>query len=35
MIEFETGLADTLAWYRDNESWWRPLKAEPAHNSAR
>ena len=23
---FEDGLAETIAWYRDNESWWRPLK---------
>jgi dTDP-glucose 4,6-dehydratase len=22
---FETGLAKTVAWYLDNESWWRPL----------
>ena len=20
------GLAETIAWYRDNEAWWRPLK---------
>jgi dTDP-glucose 4,6-dehydratase len=20
-------LAETIAWYRANESWWRPLKA--------
>src|SRR5947199_5005867 len=25
-VPFEQGLADTVAWYRDNESWWRPLK---------
>jgi dTDP-glucose 4,6-dehydratase len=24
--DFEDGLRDTIAWYRDNESWWRPLK---------
>src|SRR3954463_3467860 len=24
--DFEEGLAATIAWYRDNESWWRPLK---------
>lgn len=24
---FEAGLADTIAWYRSNESWWRPMKA--------
>jgi dTDP-glucose 4,6-dehydratase len=29
---FEQGLADTLAWYRDNEWWWRPIKeADPAY----
>ncbi|MCO1339156.1 dTDP-glucose 4,6-dehydratase [Kocuria polaris] len=26
--EFEAGLEETVRWYRDNESWWRPLKAE-------
>src|SRR4051812_15847517 len=25
-VPFEQGLADTVQWYRDNESWWRPLK---------
>jgi dTDP-glucose 4,6-dehydratase len=25
-VDFTTGLAETIAWYRDNESWWRPLK---------
>jgi len=24
-VDFVTGLADTVQWYRDNESWWRPL----------
>ena len=24
-VDFATGLADTVQWYRDNESWWRPL----------
>jgi dTDP-glucose 4,6-dehydratase len=23
---FEDGLAETVAWYQDNEDWWRPLK---------
>ncbi len=23
---FAEGLAQTIAWYRDNESWWRPAK---------
>ena len=26
-VPFEAGLADTIAWYQQNESWWRPLKA--------
>ena len=25
--DFAAGLGDTIAWYRDNESWWRPQKA--------
>jgi dTDP-glucose 4,6-dehydratase len=25
---FEDGLAETVDWYRANESWWRPLKAK-------
>ncbi len=24
--DFETGLRATIDWYRDNESWWGPLK---------
>ena len=24
--DFEEGLRATIAWYRDNESWWAPLK---------
>jgi dTDP-glucose 4,6-dehydratase len=23
---FDRGLADTARWYRENESWWRPIK---------
>lgn len=26
--DFEAGLADTIAWYTDNRSWWELLKAE-------
>jgi len=26
-IDFEAGLRSTVQWYRDNESWWRPLKS--------
>lgn len=25
--DFAGGLADTIRWYRENESWWRPAKA--------
>ena len=28
--QFEEGLAETVAWYRANEAWWRPLKAKAA-----
>ena len=24
-VEFAAGFAETIAWYRDNEAWWRPL----------
>ncbi len=24
---FATGLADTVRWYQENESWWRPIKS--------
>lgn len=24
--DFDENLKNTVAWYRDNESWWRPLK---------
>ncbi|WJZ18443.1 dTDP-glucose 4,6-dehydratase [Corynebacterium guangdongense] len=24
--DLRAGLADTIAWYRDNEAWWRPIK---------
>lgn len=25
-VKFEDGLRETIQWYRDNESWWKPLK---------
>ncbi|MEZ5235320.1 MAG: dTDP-glucose 4,6-dehydratase [Acidimicrobiales bacterium] len=28
--DFEAGLAETVAWYRDNRWWWEPLKARAA-----
>jgi dTDP-glucose 4,6-dehydratase len=27
-VDFEQGLAETVAWYRQNEWWWRPIKQE-------
>ncbi|MRJ75547.1 dTDP-glucose 4,6-dehydratase [Aeromicrobium sp. SMF47] len=26
--DFRAGLAATIQWYRDNEAWWRPQKAQ-------
>ncbi|WP_433503747.1 dTDP-glucose 4,6-dehydratase [Pseudonocardia halophobica] len=26
-VSFEAGLAETVAWYRDNRQWWEPLKS--------
>ncbi len=27
-ISFEEGLQQTVEWYKENESWWRPLKSQ-------
>ncbi len=27
VVDFETGLADTVAWFQANEAWWRPIKS--------
>jgi len=29
-VPFEDGLAETVTWYRTNESWWRPIKEQDA-----
>ncbi|MBM7770062.1 dTDP-glucose 4,6-dehydratase [Actinokineospora baliensis] len=29
-VSFQDGLADTVAWYRDNRAWWEPLKNRAA-----
>ncbi|WP_341715918.1 dTDP-glucose 4,6-dehydratase [Micromonospora sp. FIMYZ51] len=29
-IPLDTGLADTVRWYRDNRSWWEPLRTAAA-----
>ncbi|MFF9201815.1 dTDP-glucose 4,6-dehydratase [Streptomyces sp. NPDC014986] len=32
--DFPTGLAETVAWYRDNRPWWEPLKRRVAGERA-
>ncbi|MFF8102998.1 dTDP-glucose 4,6-dehydratase [Streptomyces sp. NPDC016640] len=32
--DFTTGLAETVAWYRDNRPWWEPLKRRVAGERA-
>jgi dTDP-glucose 4,6-dehydratase len=27
LIDLKIGLAETISWYQENESWWRPLKS--------
>jgi len=29
-VDFAEGLAETIDWYRDNRSWWEPLKQRAA-----
>jgi dTDP-glucose 4,6-dehydratase len=26
-VRFEQGLAETVAWYRDNQKWWQPIRS--------
>jgi dTDP-glucose 4,6-dehydratase len=26
-VRFEEGLAETVAWYRENEWWWGPIRS--------
>ena len=26
-MDWETGIGETVAWYRANEDWWRPIKS--------
>ena len=33
-VDFEKGLAETVAWYQQNEWWWRPIKEQdPAYRA--
>ena len=25
-VPFDTGLAETVSWYRENRAWWEPLR---------
>ena len=27
LVDFQTGMRETVRWYRENEAWWRPLKS--------
>jgi dTDP-glucose 4,6-dehydratase len=29
-VPFDTGLAETVQWYRDRRDWWEPLKQNQA-----
>jgi dTDP-glucose 4,6-dehydratase len=29
-VPFDAGLAETVAWYRDNRAWWEPLRQRAA-----
>ncbi len=31
--DFDAGLRETIAWYRANERWWRPLKNDGGYRS--
>jgi dTDP-glucose 4,6-dehydratase len=33
-VDFEQGLRDTVAWYQQNEWWWRPIKERDADYKA-
>jgi dTDP-glucose 4,6-dehydratase len=26
-VRFEEGLAETVAWYRENRWWWEPIRS--------
>jgi dTDP-glucose 4,6-dehydratase len=29
-VDFKSGLAETVDWYRNNRAWWEPLKNRPS-----
>jgi dTDP-glucose 4,6-dehydratase len=34
-VSFEDGLTETIDWYKNNRSWWEPLKAKAALESGK
>jgi dTDP-glucose 4,6-dehydratase len=32
-VAFASGLRDTVAWYRANEWWWRPIKEQDPYQT--
>ncbi|WP_163506999.1 dTDP-glucose 4,6-dehydratase [Fodinicola acaciae] len=28
LVDFDTGLAETVRWYRDNQDWWQPRRED-------
>jgi dTDP-glucose 4,6-dehydratase len=34
-VSFEEGLAQTIDWYKNNRSWWEPLKAQASLGSGK
>jgi dTDP-glucose 4,6-dehydratase len=33
-VRFAEGIAQTIDWYKNNRSWWEPLKAKAALENA-
>jgi dTDP-glucose 4,6-dehydratase len=33
IFDFEDGLRQTVRWYRENRSWWEPLKSDPDYRA--
>ena len=33
--DFDTGLAETVRWYRERGDWWRPAAREGLHREVR
>jgi dTDP-D-glucose 4,6-dehydratase len=33
MLTLQEGIAQTVAWYKENEWWWKPLKQQLSRES--